>query len=64
MVVTRLERMLMAARKLPADMAGLFHDLFILEKSDEAVCAERNISPQQLAEQRDRLLRTLRAAAA
>lgn len=62
MAITRLERMLAAAKKLPADMSTLFDDLFVLEKSDEKVCAERQISKQELDQRRDQLMRSLRAA--
>jgi hypothetical protein len=62
MAITRLERMLAAAKKLPSDMSSLFDDLFVHAKSDEKVCAERNISRQQLDQQRDQLMRSLRAA--
>lgn len=61
-MITRIERMLGAAERLPADMNSLFHDLFSSDKTEAQVCCERNITMNQLKEMRTSMLRNLRAA--
>lgn len=62
MVLTRIERMLAASKKLPEDLQGVFRDVFVADKTDAQVCSERGISIQQLNSMRDQVVRNLRAA--
>ncbi len=60
--ITRVEKILAAAERLPKDLKDIFDDAFLYEKPDAQICAERNLTPAQLNERRSNALRSLRAA--
>jgi len=63
MMTSRLQQMLNAKDRLPANLRALFDALFVQGLSEEQACAKLSIDMDNLRGDKKTLIRSLRAAA-
>ena len=64
MSTSRLQHMLNAKERLPANLKALFDLLFVKGMSEEQVCAELKVDVQSVRSDRTALIRSLKTASA
>lgn len=60
---SRIEQMLNATKRLPANLAQLFDALYVQGLAEERVCAELRLSPEALNADKASMFKALKAAA-
>lgn len=61
---SRVQQMLTATQRLPADMQQLFNTLYVRGLPDAEACSELHISPEVFSASKTSMLRCLKMAAA
>ena len=61
---SRVQAMLQSKDRLPAEMRALFEDLFIWNKSEAQIVAERGLTMEEMVAKRSSMIRALKTASA